>query len=166
MSKKNLQSKESSLEVISLSIRNLNECMKLDEIALKGLWSKQQWEKELASSRRLCFGVLDLSNLIALGTGWIVLDELHLTAIAVHPLHRRRGLAQKVLSKLFNQATNIGCTRVTLEVKSNNKEALGLYMKCGFSTAGLRPNYYKNGDDALIQWKSLSLNKQKEESAG
>jgi len=157
MNKKDLKAKGTSARVISLSLENLNACMKLDQIALKGLWSKQQWEKELSDSQRLCLGVFDSKNLIAFGCAWIVVDELHLTAIAVHPHHRRIGLAQIVLSSLFLKASNAGCERATLEVKSTNKAALALYKSSGFKTAGYRPNYYKNGSDALIQWRSLKL---------
>jgi len=145
------------MEVTSLNSKNLNSCFELDEIALKGLWSKDQWDKELSDSRRLCLGIFSSSKLIALGCGWIVVDEFHITAVAVHPNHRRRGLAQLILSSLFIQALNKGCTRVTLEVKSDDDAALGLYKSCGFRTAGYRRNYYKNGTDALIQWRSLNL---------
>ena len=155
MTKKDLTNKRASWKVSSLRLEDLDSCIKLDQITLKGLWSKQQWEKELSDSKRLCIGIFENSNLIALGCGWIVTDELHLTAIAVHPLHRRLGLGKILLSSIFHKASAEGCRRATLEVKSSNREALALYQSCGFITAGCRRNYYKNGSDALIQWKSL-----------
>ncbi len=157
MTEDNLKSTDSFLQVISLNPKNLNDCIKLDQIALKGLWSKSQWIKELSDSKRLCLGIVNGSNLIALGCGWIVVDELHITAIAVHPKYRRRGLAKTLLSSLFSKALAKGCTRATLEVKSDEPEALALYKSCGFKTAGCRNNYYKNGADALIQWRSLCI---------
>jgi len=156
MKRSGLESQNSSLEVISLNLEDLNACLELDKIALKGLWSKNQWEKELSYSKRLCKGIYNHSNLIALGCGWVVVDELHLTAIAVHPKHRRLGLGQKVISSLFLEAIQQGCTRATLEAKSNNIAALALYKSSGFITAGCRRNYYQNGADALIQWRSLN----------
>ena len=156
MNEKNLKSKELSFEVISLSLENLNVCLDLDEISLQGLWSKKQWEKELTCPQRICKGIFNFSKLIAFGCGWIVLDEFHLTAIAVHPSHRRLGLAQKLLTNLLREAIDKGCTTSTLEVKNNNLAALALYKGCGFKTKGCRNNYYKNGADALIQWRSLS----------
>ena len=157
MTGKDLKLESLSMEVISLNSEDLNSCLELDGIALKGLWSKDQWEKELSDSRRLCLGIFDSSKLIALGCGWIIVDELHLTAVAVHPKHRRLGLAQLILSNLFIKALNRGCDRVTLEVKSDDDAALGLYKSCGFKTAGYRRNYYKIGTDAFIQWRSLNL---------
>ncbi len=155
MNDKSHQSEESPLEVIALKPENLNACIKLDQLVLEGLWSKQQWKKELSDSKRLCLGIFDRSNLIAFVCGWLIVDELHLTAIAVHPLHRRLGLAKVVLTNLLLIATKKGCRRATLEVNSSNSAALALYKSSGFETAGSRRNYYKNGSDALIQWKSL-----------
>ena len=157
MNQQNHKSKTVSWEVISINLKNVSSCMKIDQIALKGLWNKQQWEKELSDSQRLCIGIIDNSNLIAFGCSWMIVDELHLTAIAVHPLHRRIGLGQVVLSNLFHQAANKGCAMATLEVESDNTAALALYKSCGFKTAGRRSNYYKNGSDALIQWRALTL---------
>ena len=151
--------------MISLGLENLNACLKLDEIALKRLWSKNQWKNELTDSRRICLGIFNSSNLIALACGWIIVDELHLTAIAVHPNYRRRGLAQLILENLFIKALYRGCNQATLEVKSNTPAALGLYRRCGFKTTGIRRNYYKNGSDALIQWKSLSHKRKNQEKS-
>ena len=67
--------------------------------------------------------------------------------------------AQKILSNLFIQAHNKGCSQATLEVKSNDPIALALYKSVGFITKGNRPCYYKNGSDALIQWYSLNEEK-------
>ena len=157
MNRKEVTSKEESSKVISLTLENLNDCLALDEIALKGLWSKNQWRNELSESQKLCLGIFESSKLIALGCGHVVLDELHLTAIAVHPKFRRRGLAKKILSSLFLKAIRANCTRATLEVKSDNLKAIGLYSSFGFITTGCRTNYYKDGTDAFIQWRSLNL---------
>ena len=155
MHRKGEISKGTSMEVISLSIENLNECIALDEIALKGLWSKEQWRDELSRPHKICLGIFECINIVALGCGNVVVDELHLTTIAVHPSHRRQGLATKILSKLFIKAIQANCTKATLEVKSDNSSAIALYESLGFATTGCRHNYYKDGGDALIQWKIL-----------
>ncbi len=157
MEKQTINPKPSFLKVNLLDSSNLNACIKLDQIALNGLWTKKQWEKELEDSCRVCLGVFDNSNLVAFGCGWIVLDELHLTAIAVHPKYRRQGIGKKVLLSMFKEAKANGTTRATLEVNNNNLEALALYKSCGFKTAGNRRNYYKDGSDALIQWRPLAI---------
>ena len=72
-----------AMEVIHLGPEQINACMELNQLALNGLWSKQQWIQELIDSRSLCMGVLKSSTLLALACGWLVVDELHLTAIGV-----------------------------------------------------------------------------------
>ncbi len=81
-------------QVIRLGPEQINECLELDQLALNGLWSKQQWHQELFDSRRLCMGMLRSSKLLAKACGWLELDELHLTAIAVNTKHRRKGHAR------------------------------------------------------------------------
>ena len=156
MNEKNVTSKSSCIEVISLGVKDLNACKELDEDALQGLWSKEQWRKELTGSNRLCIGITNSSKLIGLSCGWLVIDELHLTTVAIHPKHRRKGHARTLLKALFNEAQKRGATRATLEVEIRNLAAISLYKRLGFITAGKRKNYYSNGQDALIQWVKLT----------
>ena len=67
-------------KLISLRIDHLNECIKIDELVLNGLWSKSQWEKELTNSESFCLGAFSESNLLAFICGSLILDELHLTS--------------------------------------------------------------------------------------
>ncbi len=144
------------MKVLSLTPSDLEACIHLDQLALKGLWNKQQWQRELKDDRRLCEGIkLTPFKLIALACGWLVADELHLTLVAVHPDHRQQGLAKIVLSALLKKAHQLGANDATLEVDSSNLAAIALYKGCGFITAGCRTNYYRNGNDAIIQWCSL-----------
>ncbi len=150
------QNKKSMQEVISLGPEHIKACLELDNIALGGLWTKEQWHKELIDPRRLCLGMFKLSKLIAVGCGWLILDELHLTAIAVHPQFRRNGYACYLLTTLMKHAYISGSTRATLEVNNTNIAAKALYKSCGFQTAGCRSRYYKDGSDAIIQWCTLN----------
>lgn len=134
---------------------DLEACLALDQAALGGLWSREQWRKELQEPQRPCLGVFEKQALIALACGWLVVDELHITAVAVSPLHRRKGLGQRVVESLLAAGREQGARHATLEVSSANQAAIALYTSCGFETAGVRRGYYRNGDDALIQWRRL-----------
>lgn len=130
--------------------------MKLDQLTLEGIWSKDQWSKELSNSCRLCLGIENDSDLIAFGCGWLVVDELQLTVIAVHPNFRRQGIAKRIVFALFKEAQQKGIKTATLEVNIQNQAAIGLYQACGFRTKGKRIKYYKNEHDALIQSRDIS----------
>ena len=75
---------------------HLNDCIDLDKKSLDGLWTKSQWEKELTDPKRICIGVIELETkkLLGLCSAWLVIDELHITSLAVHPKHQRKGLGK------------------------------------------------------------------------
>jgi ribosomal-protein-alanine N-acetyltransferase len=95
-------------------------------------------------------------ELVALASGWLVVDELHITAVAVAPAWRRQGLGQRALAGLLERARELGAERATLEVAAANLAGRALYAAAGFREAGIRHGYYRNGDDALIQWRNLT----------
>ena len=138
-----------------LTPANLDDCWRLDQRALDGLWTREQWGRELAEPLRPCLGLLDGQRLMAVACGWLVLDELQITVVAVEPQERRRGLGLHVLQALLRAGQGQGAVKATLEVAATNTPAVALYRRCGFSTAGIRRAYYRNGDDALIQWMDL-----------
>ena len=144
------------MTVTELDSSWLAACLVLDERALSGFWTAQQWRRELEDPRRLCLGWLQNQRLVAVACGWLVVDELHITVVAVDPDERRRGRGRCLLSALLQRARQDGAAHATLEVRSDNTAALSLYHRVGFKTAGRREKYYRDGSDALIQWRRLS----------
>ena len=144
--------KHGNIEVISLGKEHLDACVKLDLLALKGLWSKKQWAIELTDNKRICLGAITKSKFYAVASGWIISNELHIMIVAVHPLFRRKGLGKLVVSSLVREAELLGIKRITLEVKESNEPAKEMYKSLGFKIYGKRNNFYKDGSDALILW--------------
>jgi ribosomal-protein-alanine N-acetyltransferase len=84
---------------------------------------------------------------------WLMVDEAHITTIALHPRYRGRGLGELMLSSLIQIAYSISARSMTLEVRVTNSVAQNLYRKYGFQEAGVRRRYYSdNNEDALIMW--------------
>ena len=95
----------------------------------------------------------DLNSIIGFAGLWLMVDEAHITTIAMHPDFRRRGLGEFMLVSLIDIAYSIGAKWVSLEVRVSNYTAQNLYRKYGFHEAGLRHRYYSdNQEDALIMW--------------
>lgn len=95
----------------------------------------------------------DLASIVGFAGLWLMVDEAHVTTIAMHPNYRRRGLGEFMLASLIDIAYEIGARWVTLEVRVTNYSAQNLYRKYGFREAGLRHRYYSdNQEDALIMW--------------
>lgn len=82
----------------------------------------------------------------------VILDEGHITNIAVHPAHRQRGVGELLLADLIDQLYPRGVLRLTLEVRVSNLAAQALYRKYGFTVEGRRLRYYGDGEDALVMW--------------
>ena len=143
------------MTAIQLDSKWLEACLALDETALGGFWSSAQWRRELEDDRRLCLGLVRNQALIGVACGWLVVDELHITVLAVDPLHRGLGHGLTLLRSLLQRARQDGAVHATLEVASDNKAAINLYARCGFRSAGCREGYCRDGRDALIQWRRL-----------
>ncbi|HLG74934.1 MAG TPA: ribosomal protein S18-alanine N-acetyltransferase [Ktedonobacteraceae bacterium] len=95
----------------------------------------------------------DLNSIIGFAGLWLMVDEAHVTTIAMHPDYRRLGLGEYLLASLIDISYAIGAKWVTLEVRVSNYTAQNLYRKYGFREAGLRHRYYSdNQEDALIMW--------------
>lgn len=135
---------------------DLRACLALDRRALGGYWSAEQWRRELQESARLVLGLGSGPHVLAAACGWLVVDELHIILVAVDPRQRRRGLGRALVEALLEQGRVSGARHATLEVAAGNAAARALYSGCGFQQAGVRRGYYRNGDDALIQWCRLS----------
>jgi ribosomal-protein-alanine N-acetyltransferase len=91
------------------------------------------------------------SSIVAYGGFWIILDEGHISTLAVHPDWRGRTLGQTMLVALIDAAALAGASEATLEVRVSNVVAQALYRKYGFRQVGVRKRYYRdNNEDALI----------------
>jgi ribosomal-protein-alanine N-acetyltransferase len=144
------------LHASPLEPRHLGACLELDRCGLGGLWNQEQWRAELEDPRRPGVGLWRHVALVALASGWLVVDELHVTVLVVAPSWRRRGLGRQALAALLEMGRRQGAGRATLEVAAGNRAARELYAAMGFIEVGVRRHYYRNGEDGLIEWIDLS----------
>ena len=137
---------------------HLKDCIDLDQKSLKGLWTKSLWEKELTDPNRICIGAIDLESkkILGLCSAWLVIDELHLTSIAVHPAHQRKGLGKILLSDLMKRSISLRTNLIHLEVKDTNEKAIAFYKSMGFKKISTRSHLYKDGSNAIILVKKLN----------
>ena len=76
---------------------------------------------------------------------------MHILNLAVHPGHRRRSIARRLLAEALAQARTLGAELAWLEVRPSNLAALALYESFGFRQVGRRPRYYDDThEDALL----------------
>jgi ribosomal-protein-alanine N-acetyltransferase len=82
---------------------------------------------------------------------WLMVDQAHISSIAVRESHRRRGIGELLIIGTIELAHALNENIVTLECRVSNYPAIALYEKYGFSRKGVRPRYYSdNMEDAFI----------------
>ena len=107
------------------------------------------------------------SAVVGYGGLWLMVDEAHVTSVAIRPEFRGRGLGELLMLIMVDVAIRLGARWLTLEVRVSNRAARKLYEKLGFREAGLRPRYYTdNNEDAVIMWsEELSAQTSRERHA-
>src|SRR5690554_4182995 len=120
-------------------------------------WSRNIFVSELTRNDNAIYIVAEVGERIVGYAGiWIILDEGHITNIAVEPNYRRRGIGQGLMDVLTAEAVKRGVVAMKLEVRVTNYGAQALYEKLGFVPNGIRKEYYQDDkEDALIMWREL-----------
>lgn len=118
-------------------------------------WSADLFRGELAlpEAQRAYLVARLGGRVVGYGGLMFVLDEAHVTTLAVHPDRQGEGIGTRLLAVLVHEARRRGTQALTLEVRASNERAKALYRRFGFAPAGVRKNYYAEvGEDALIMW--------------
>lgn len=114
-------------------------------------WSRDSFEKEAVNPcARYLVAVLE-DKVIGFAGVWLVLDEGHVTNIAIDEAYRGNGYGRALTEALMQYAANLGIAYVTLEVRRSNERAQNLYKSLGFVSVGVRKRYYEdNQEDAFL----------------
>ncbi len=120
-------------------------------------WSKNIFVSEVTRNDNAIYVVALVGERVVGYAGiWIILDEGHITNIAVDPAYQRQGIGRGLLDVLTKAAAERGVIAMTLEVRVSNSSAQALYAKLGFVPNGIRKQYYQDDkEDALIMWREL-----------
>ena len=126
----------------------------LEEACSREAWSVKAYLNALANENA-CYLVAELDGCIVGCCGlWQSFSDADICNVAVHPAHRRRHVAKRMLTALMEEGKKRGVAFFTLEVRKGNDAAVRLYEKLGFVTEGVRRRFYQNPpEDALIMWK-------------
>jgi len=147
----------SQIELITLTDAYIDEMMAIEEASFSTPWSRQSYLNEFHKNPLSYYvGCLGDGALWGYAGVWLIVDEGHISNVAVHPAKRGKGIGEAMLRFLTAGCLKRGCIAMTLEVRASNLPAIHLYEKLGFQPTGRRPHYYSdNGEDALIYWLSL-----------
>lgn len=147
-----------------MQIDDLLDVMEIEKLCFRDPWTYDAMLYEMNENKvanytvgvEKCkeFGKTKTEKVVSYAGMWAILDEGHITNIAVHPDFRRTGYGKLMLFDLFEIGTTLGLNSYTLEVRTDNTAAIKMYEKFGFQIEGTRKEYYEyDKSDAFIMWK-------------
>ena len=147
-----------SLLVRAMTAADVPVVSELDALSFSQPWPGNAFQSELTNRNARCW-VAEVDGQV---TGalvlWRVLDEAHIATIAIHPDHRRKGIAQALFKAGLDAAYAEGARIYHLEVRAGNLAAIGLYEKFQFEAVGRRVKYYKDtGEDAVLMTRRVDV---------
>jgi [ribosomal protein S18]-alanine N-acetyltransferase len=132
---------------------DIDAVMEIEKRCFTTNWSREALMNEIGN--QCAFYVVGVSEgrIVGYGGEWLIMDEAHITTIAVEPESQGNRFGERLLIALLREARYRGGRRATLEVRASNQVALRMYAKYGFETVAIRRKYYQDTDeDALIMW--------------
>lgn len=128
--------------------------VEIDKMSNGAPWSEASFSREIANPQAHYYVSLDGKQVTGFAGFWTLVDEAHITTIAVRPEARGRGLGRALMEHILADAARLGMSCATLEVRIGNVKAIQLYESLGFVNSGVRKNYYPdNREDAVIMWR-------------
>jgi [ribosomal protein S18]-alanine N-acetyltransferase len=135
---------------------DIEAVMDVERLCFRRPWSPKVFLEEIARPHAYVDVIRTLPDrrLVGFVNYWLVVDEVHILNVAVHPDARRQGLARRLLEHVLAFGERQRCRLATLEVRRSNTAAQSLYRGFGFLSVGVRPAYYSDdGEDAIVMTK-------------
>ncbi|GED34644.1 MULTISPECIES: ribosomal protein S18-alanine N-acetyltransferase [Brevibacillus] len=145
------------LEYRFMTMQDVGAVAELERLSFSTPWPHDAFVNELTKNPNARYVVVVHQNRIIAYCGmWIIIDEAHITNVAVHPLYRGKKVGLGLMIKMMNVARMFHAKSMTLEVRPSNTVARSMYTKLGFKEHGVRKRYYSdNNEDAIIMWVTL-----------
>jgi ribosomal-protein-alanine N-acetyltransferase len=146
-----------SLSFRFMTLDDVDAVYELEQLSFTTPWPRDAFVNELTLNQNARYVVaVEGERVVAYCGMWIVLDEAHITNIAVHPDCRGRKIGERLMRQMMGLAYLLGARSMTLEVRPSNTIARSMYAKLGFAEHGRRKHYYSdNNEDAIIMWVTL-----------
>ena len=139
-----------------MQLSDLKSVLKIEEQSFSTSWTFNAFIYELLVNDRATYYTYKLEKQIIGYIGfWLLDDDIHITNLAVAPIFRKKGVASQLINFVMKEAKLISVSRVSLEVRMTNREAIKLYEKLGFNKGKILKEYYKieDGIEMILRLK-------------
>ena len=146
---------EELLYFLSMQLSDIPLVQKIAESVFSRPWSEEAFAQ--AMQQNTLFIVALKSNTIVGYCGmYCSFEEGEITNVAVMPAEHHQGIGRAMMKHLLGQARGIGITRIVLEVRVSNDNAVHLYSSLGFKNCGIRKNLYEmpREDGMIMVWEA------------
>lgn len=137
-----------------MTVKDIDSVVRVEKDAFPLPWTADIFQHELEGNSYSYYLVAEVAGEIVGYCGmWIVLDECHITNVAVHSSYQGRGIGEGLMRTAIERCYKDEVVLMTLEVRVSNAIAQNLYRKLGFQNGGIRKKYYSDdNEDALVMW--------------
>ncbi len=142
------------MSIAAMADVDVRDVLRIEHQSFSTTWPANAFYQELHDNKLAHYYVGRVGDcLIAYGGIWVILEDSHITTIAIDPQYRGRRYGEVMLMRLLDEAIARGASWMTLEVRESNEVAQALYRKYGFTTVATRRGYYSdNNESALVMW--------------
>ncbi|MFP4498891.1 MAG: ribosomal protein S18-alanine N-acetyltransferase [Vulcanimicrobiota bacterium] len=158
-----MKNKKIQLALASLTEEDLEAVRIIEKQCFGYTWPQDQYAREIRNTKVACYLTAkhrgDLTGFVG---AWMILDEVHITTIAVSPEFRGYRIGKFLLWSLFDKAVKENYRWSTLEVNIENPAARHMYEQFGFEKIGERKDYYGQGKNAIVMWTKIHNQRFKE----
>lgn len=147
---------QNNITIRPMTNNDVDSIYRIEEDCFVDPWSKESIRRELKNNlARYLVAQLD-DKIVGYVGVWFVVDEGHITNVAVHSDYRGQKIGDKLVKEMVELCQENNIVAMTLEVRVSNTVAQNLYRKYGFKVGGIRKEYYSdNKEDAIIMWNQL-----------
>lgn len=139
-----------------MQFEDLKQILEIENASFPTPWTRTMFLGEMNNSRSILRVVSTRQRMIGYLALIRVLDEIHLTSIAIHPDFRRLGIGTSLLLAVLAEMEREGAKILYLEVREGNTHAISFYRNLNMALAGVRPGYYQDtGENALLLWGDI-----------
>ena len=142
-----------AVQIRSMRHEDIPVVVSIERLCFGDRWSAAAFATELENPSSTYLVAVHGDQIMGYAGFWLILEEAHITTIAVHPTEQGQKIGEQLLLGLIDESARHGAKWMTLEVRISNVVAQKLYEKYGFSALGKRRGYYQDdGEDALVMW--------------
>ncbi len=151
-----LEERENALSFRLMTKADIDIIADIEKRCFSVPWSRKMIEDDFKNGLTYYIICEKKGKPIGYAEMWHVVNEGHITNVAVVPEEQGKGTGKRLMEELIQLAKQKHMIGMTLEVRVSNEIAKHLYESFGFKAEDIRPEYYSdNRESALIMWKNL-----------